>query len=72
MESKSMPFLVTEIYINDKNELELRKYRKLTNSDVILNYKHAVTPKNINFLANKVTYLDVIIQQALIVTEKRL
>ena len=67
-----MPFLDTEIYINDKNELELRKYRKPTNSDVILNYKHAVTPKNINFLANKVTYLDVIIQQALIVTEKRL
>ena len=45
MVDNSMSFLDTEIYIDDKCELQLKKYRKPTNSDVILNFKHAVTPK---------------------------
>ena len=44
MANNSLTFLDTEIYINDQNLPEIKKFRKETASDVIMNYK-SVCPK---------------------------
>ena len=40
----SLPFLDTQVILNSKNELELKKYKKPMASDVVLNF-HAISPK---------------------------
>ena len=44
MKNNSLTFLDTEIYINEQNLPEIKKFRKKTASDVIMNY-NTITPK---------------------------
>ena len=44
MENNSLPFLDTEIYLDEQNVPQIKKFRKNTASDVIMNFK-SVCPK---------------------------
>ena len=52
MNNNSLTFLDTEIYINEKNLPEIKKFRKETASNVIMNY-NSVSPKRYKLAALK-------------------
>ena len=52
MQNNSLTFLDTEIYINDQNLPEIKKFRKETASDVIMNY-NSISPKRYKLAALK-------------------
>ena len=45
MKNNSLPFLDTEIYLDEKNIPQFRQYRKKLKSEVIINFKNSVTPR---------------------------